>query len=594
MSLFKRNFEVRNSKFFIAVFIIVFSVSGGFGALKSIALAEVQVSKLDYELSQGMNNTLEKISDLMKGLQSSINIEANTAANAKTNSTFTSTNDAGEVVSKTNLSGQCVSFVKNARPELSHSWGDAKGGILSSKEKGFHTDVIPRKGAAFVRTDGGFSKYGHTGIVTSVKVAKKENGSFFYIIGTIDANRKWDGKYQLMDDTENTYITTDGAIRAETIELPFPDPGISFIHEKDTEYKNKVNKIKTIIGGLYDAGLLAQKGKAGDISKATYTDNAKFINRLILLVGSEDPKQIEEFISVIKGYREEMSRGADIGGLTTSAELILAGDTAKQVISSWKSSPEWLEKHAAIPKENKVNNIVLNNVISGKIQADNSHFGAANIFSGWQSSEQDNTLEKNTFNSSLNNSKAEQLTGLEQGANAVNTVALKSTAWKVMVGDNSSHFSVGNSFGPITAPKNGLITSLNNSNVQETLMIKKFLVPVGVKQVNVGLLANFVTNEFPEYVGSQFNDTSSIEIKTASGNVYPVTIFNKALNTSNFKPVNSLPSPMEVTGGQTGFESVSKNISVANGGALTITVKTTNVGDTAVPSATLINGLSVK
>ncbi|WGZ95829.1 MAG: hypothetical protein QJT81_07545 [Candidatus Thiothrix putei] len=48
------------------------------------------------------------------------------------------------------------------------------------------------------------------------------------------------------------------------------------------------------------------------------------------------------------------------------------------------------------------------------------------------------------------------------------------------------------------------------------------------------------------------------------------------------------------TGGQTGFENLNKTINVANGGNLTITVKTANIGDTAVPSATLINATSVK
>lgn len=230
---------------------------------------------------------------------------------------------------------------------------------------------------------------------------------------------------------------------------------------------------------------------------------------------------------------------------------------------------------------------VLGNIISGITNGNNSAIGAANGLAGWNNGASNITKPTNTNN-------AQQQTGVQQSALVTNTQAFKSSDWVVTQGDAATNYSIGNSFGTITAPNGGAIAALNNADLAQTVMQKTITIPTGVKQVTVNMMANFVTNEFPQYVGSQFNDRAVIEIKTGSGNVYQATLYNKELNSANFTPVSGLPAPMENIGGQTGFEKVTKTIPVANGGNLTITVKTVNVGDTEVPSATLINSTSVK
>ncbi|KOR31627.1 hypothetical protein TI05_12395, partial [Achromatium sp. WMS3] len=49
--------------------------------------------------------------------------------------------------------GECVSYVKLARTDLNFTWGDAHGGPASAAERGFHVDVIPMIGSAFVIDD---------------------------------------------------------------------------------------------------------------------------------------------------------------------------------------------------------------------------------------------------------------------------------------------------------------------------------------------------------------------------------------------------------------------------------------------------------
>ncbi len=235
---------------------------------------------------------------------------------------------------------------------------------------------------------------------------------------------------------------------------------------------------------------------------------------------------------------------------------------------------------------NKYGNDLLTNLITASGQCSNSAFGSGNCFPTY--------TDNPAVTDMTNNNNAAQKAGYEQQALAKNTVEFQSSDWVVTTGDPNKHYQIDNHFGSVTAPNNGLIGALNNADMAYTSMQKTVTIPNGVKQVDVSMMANFVTNEYPKYVGSKFNDQALIEIKTGSGNVYQATLYNKKLNSSNFTNVNNLPKPMKSTGGQTGFDHVQKTIPVANGGDLTITVKTVNVGDKAYPSATLVNQTSVK
>lgn len=191
------------------------------------------------------------------------------------------------------------------------------------------------------------------------------------------------------------------------------------------------------------------------------------------------------------------------------------------------------------------------------------------------------------------------ITGSEQSV-LINDVTIAAGNWKVIEGDSAQHLSIGDSFGSITLPNNKDIAALNNANVQKTVMERVYSVPNGIYNVSTSLLANYVTTEFPEWVGSEFNDTVQIDVITGSGNQYQIdTPFRQELNSAKLVAVAGLPDPMikpymdnvdQNIGGQTGFIPVNvNNIPVAGGGDITIRVTSENVGDQLFPSAILVS-----
>lgn len=232
-------------------------------------------------------------------------------------------------------------------------------------------------------------------------------------------------------------------------------------------------------------------------------------------------------------------------------------------------------------------NNLMQNQLTAITQGGSSHIGSAALFTGQYKTSTPSIINP-IFTASLKNQ-----TAAEQGIFA-NSQAYTSSDWIMLSGDPAVHKMVGNSFGPITASNGGEITSLNNANVVSTHMVKEFYLPPGTKTVTLTLNGNFVTNEYPVFVGSQFNDYGVVKLVSPSGTTTQVTAFKEVLNSSNFQNVSGLPTPMYATGGQTGFKSSTVTIPVANGGKVIVDVQVHNVGDTAYPSAVLMNNIQLK
>ncbi len=185
----------------------------------------------------------------------------------------------------------------------------------------------------------------------------------------------------------------------------------------------------------------------------------------------------------------------------------------------------------------------------------------------------------------------------------VSASPLAETEWFLIVGDAATHLGEHDAFGSIASPGGDPIFSLNNAGVTNTVIEKYFTLPAGQNTFSFSTFADFVTTEFPEFVGSQFDDTGAITLITPAGETFNVTtIFSESVNASNFSPVSNLPSPMrkdnatmDATGGHTGFETTGVQfLPVAPGGTVTLRVEVENVGDTLYPSAVLISGAEAR
>jgi hypothetical protein len=180
--------------------------------------------------------------------------------------------------------------------------------------------------------------------------------------------------------------------------------------------------------------------------------------------------------------------------------------------------------------------------------------------------------------------------------------ALEETPFSIMVGDASTHLSEHGDFGTIVSP-GGMITSVNNAGVAVTIAEKQYTLPDGQRTFSFSTNANFVTTEFPEFVGTEFNDTGKVTIVTPAGREFTLnTVFSEAVNSSSFTPVSNLPAPLQKddglatpTGGQTGFSSVGvTSLPVTPGGTVILRVEVENIGDTSYPSAVLLNNTQAR
>ncbi|WGZ95828.1 MAG: hypothetical protein QJT81_07535 [Candidatus Thiothrix putei] len=163
-----------------------------------------------------------------------------------------------------------------------------------------------------------------------------------------------------------------------------------------------------------------------------------------------------------------------------------------------------------IKKPSVVDKSVLPTVLANNNQMGSSHLGTAQGYLAPAIKLSTSYADVKAYSTSTD---AKIKSGTEQVALVQNTQVFEVLQdWTVTEGDQATHFSIGDDFGSITAPdpSKPTIAALNNADMQQMTMTKIYKVPVGTKQVNVDMLANFVTNEYPEFVGSQFNDKARV------------------------------------------------------------------------------------
>lgn len=117
-----------------------------------------------------------------------------------------------------------------------------------------------------------------------------------------------------------------------------------------------------------------------------------------------------------------------------------------------------------------------------------------------------------------------------------------------------------------------------------------FKVPSGAKKLTVRY--NFVSEEYPEFVGSEFNDVFNATLFTPEGSRQ---IAFEEVNSAPFKPVSGIPCGSgDCTWGETGWLVATIDVSQWAGTNDTITLTVHDVGDTVYDSIVLLDNITIQ
>lgn len=146
------------------------------------------------------------------------------------------------------------------------------------------------------------------------------------------------------------------------------------------------------------------------------------------------------------------------------------------------------------------------------------------------------------------------------------------------------------SVGPFAAPNTGLGDVSALGSITQT-----FNVPTS-RVASLEVIYNFVTNEFPEFYGTQFNDSFRISLTGPAGTL---AIEQSALNNhqfSEYAAVAGLPTNLmdNSTGGQLGWRAFSEPNLALSPGNYTLRIEVRDVTDQIFDSAMLVDRASLR
>lgn len=148
------------------------------------------------------------------------------------------------------------------------------------------------------------------------------------------------------------------------------------------------------------------------------------------------------------------------------------------------------------------------------------------------------------------------------------------------------------SFGPILPYEGSYMAMISSGSGavggSSSALEQSFTVPEGTNTLTIHY--NFISEEYPEYVGSVFNDVMRATLHTPDGSR---EIAFEEVNSANFQPVSGIPCGSgDCTWGQTGWIEASIDVSQWAGTDDTITLTVHDVGDTIYDTVVLLDGIT--
>jgi hypothetical protein len=118
---------------------------------------------------------------------------------------------------------------------------------------------------------------------------------------------------------------------------------------------------------------------------------------------------------------------------------------------------------------------------------------------------------------------------------------------------------------------------------------QSFSVPENVKELVIHY--NFISEEYPEYVGSVFNDVMNVTLHTPDGSK---EVAFEEVNSATFEPVSGIPCGSgDCTWGQTGWSGEFIDVSQWAGTDDTLTLTVHDVGDTIYDTVVLLDDIFI-
>jgi hypothetical protein len=147
------------------------------------------------------------------------------------------------------------------------------------------------------------------------------------------------------------------------------------------------------------------------------------------------------------------------------------------------------------------------------------------------------------------------------------------------------------SFGPIFPYEGNYMAMISSGDgaigESSSSLEQTFTVPTGAKELS--LHYNFISEEYPEYVGSSFNDVMNVTLHTPDGSR---EVAFEEVNSANFQPVSGVPCGSgDCTWGQTGWLETSVDVSEWAGTDDTLTLTVHDVGDTVYDTVVLLDAI---
>lgn len=155
--------------------------------------------------------------------------------------------------------------------------------------------------------------------------------------------------------------------------------------------------------------------------------------------------------------------------------------------------------------------------------------------------------------------------------------------------------SVLDKLGPLSPPDGkGFVfvsTGPGGDNVATTLS-HDFTVQAGITELPIRFDYNFVTEEYPEFVGTIYNDSMKIVVVAPNGST--TILATESVNGSNFSSIGGIDFPGgDNTVGETGWRKATATIPIT-AGAGTYRVRITDAGDDVYDSVVLIDHIELK